>query len=109
MTLSLKKLAARLAKLRIDVRDGVIVSSPDTLDARFQVTSGDTLYFDIDAGATDNSTLAFNQYSLVSPQVIVENPYGTEGMGGAGSCNDGLDNDSDGYTDVDDTECQSFP
>jgi len=108
MTLSVKRPAARLAKQRVDVRDGAIVSSA-ALEAKFQVASGDDLFFVIDAAATDSSTLAFNQLSLVSPQVILENPYGTEGQAGAGSCGDGIDNDDDGLTDVDDPECQSLP
>jgi RHS repeat-associated protein len=105
MTLSVKHPAELLAKLRVEVRDGVIVDPPAAiLDAQFEVASGDSLYFVIDADATDGSTLALNELALLP--VSVGNPQRSEGPGGPGSCSDGVDNNGDGLIDMADPQCQ---
>jgi RHS repeat-associated protein len=108
MTLSVKRPGEHLAKLRLEVRDGVIVDpATPTLNAQFEVASGNRLYFVIDADATDGSTLVLNELALLP--VSVGNPQGSEGPGGPGSCSDGVDNNGDGLIDLADPQCQLSP
>ena len=75
VTLTIKRDGERLAKLRAEIRDGVL-PGPQALDARIEVTKGERLYFSADITAAEtadkNAPAPAEVVLISSPSVIYE-------------------------------------
>ena len=72
IALEVKQPGQRLAKQRVDVRNGA-VSGTNRLDVHIPVTPGETLYFETDATSPDT----FDMASLSNMQLVAETISGT--------------------------------